>query len=374
LLTNERVAAVVNTSAIAENIRNIKKIIHPNCEIMAIIKADAYGHGACELADIMLNSGVASFGVAIIDEAIELRQHGINAPIVVMGHTHACKMPDIVRLSLIQTVYSYDMACKLNEVAEAFSMQADVHIKIDTGMGRLGFLCDDDSLSEIIKIKNLKNINIVGLFTHLSSEDSADKTFSTMQNEKFSQAVSKLARRGINNVSLHISNSAGVIDSPHLNYNYVRPGIILFGHYPSCEVNRSRLPLVPAMSWVTHVSHIKTVPPGTTIGYGHAFVTARESVIATIPVGYADGYPRSLGGKANVLVGGQLAPIVGKICMDQFMVDITDIDDVQVEDEVVLFGKQGNCGISVDELAEIAGTINYEIICGISKRVPRVYC
>lgn len=364
--------AEINLDNLAHNIREVRRLTRKDAMVTAVIKANGYGHGAPEIAKTFLENGADRLAVAVLSEAIELRKSGITAPILILGYTQPTLFDKVVEYDIIQTIYNYNDAKALSEVAGKLNKKATIHIKIDSGMGRIGFLPNDDSVEEIIKISKLPNIYVEGMFTHFAKADYKDKSYTKTQFERFSWVAKKLEERGLNIPIKHVSNSAAIIDMPELNLDMVRAGIIIYGLKPSDEVQLDKIDLKPAMALKARISHVKTVPKGTGISYGQIFVTERESKIATIPIGYADGFCRLLTGKAEVSVKGKRAKIVGKICMDQCMIDVTDIEDVKVGDEVVIFGyEEGHP--HVDELAEKLGTINYEVVCMVSRRVPRVY-
>jgi len=364
--------AEINLDNLAHNIREVRRLTRKDAMVTAVIKANGYGHGAPEIAKTFLENGADRLAVAVLSEAIELRKSGITAPILILGYTPPTLFDKVVEYDIIQTIYNYNDAKALSEVAGKLNKKATIHIKIDSGMGRIGFLPNDDSVEEIIKISKLPNIYVEGMFTHFAKADYKDKSYTKTQFERFSWVAKKLEERGLNIPIKHVSNSAAIIDMPELNLDMVRAGIIIYGLKPSDEVQLDKIDLKPAMALKARISHVKTVPKGTGISYGQIFVTERESKIATIPIGYADGFCRLLTGKAEVSVKGKRAKIVGKICMDQCMIDVTDIEDVKVGDEVVIFGyEEGHP--HVDELAEKLGTINYEVVCMVSRRVPRVY-
>lgn len=367
----QRLTAVVDLTAIKNNIKNIRKKIGESIKMICVIKADAYGHGAVESARAMVDAGADMFAVAFIDEAIELRKNGIDKPILILGYTSSSRMDDVVNFDVSQTIYSKQIAEELNEAAKRNGKIAKGHIKLDTGMGRIGFREDD--IADIKYISTLENICLEGIFTHFATADEADKSFTYEQAKRFKEALDKLKDKEIDFDIIHCSNSAGIMEFDDLAFTAVRPGIIQYGLYPSDEVNKDKLDIVPAMSLKSHISFIKTVEEGTPIGYGRAYYAPTKKVIATVPVGYADGYLRGMKNGGRVIINGKYAPITGRVCMDQFMVDVTDIDDVKIGDEVVIMGKQGGLEVSADEIASVMGTINYEVICLISRRVPRVY-
>lgn len=364
--------AEIDLNAIVHNLNEVKRVIKPGARIMAVLKANAYGHGAVKVAQTALASGADYLAVARLDEALTLRRHGIESPILVFGYIPPEHYPDSVKNSITHTVYTLEMARQLNKTAEEAGIQAKVHIKIDTGMGRLGFIPGQQALEEIKQLAGMTNLNVEGIYTHFADADNDDKTYTKIQFEKFMQLLSKLEIEGINFPLRHAANSAAVIDHPETHLDMVRPGIMLYGLYPSEKVQKHKVKLKPAMSLKTRVGHVKRVPPGTHISYGCTYCTDKETTIATLPLGYADGYTRMLD-DGEVLVHGVRAPVVGRICMDQCMINVGHIHNVKTGDEVVVFGcQEGKC-LPVEELAEKLGTINYELVCMISSRVPRVY-
>ena len=369
----ERVLAIIDLDAIAYNMTNIKSKVGKETGIIGIIKADAYGHGSVEISKVILENGADWLAVAVVDEGINLRKNGIAAPILLLGYTPELRLEDVVNNGFIQTVYTYKTAKKLSDVAVRLGKTAVIHIKIDTGMGRIGYRVNEASADEIVKISELPNIEVNGMFTHFSTADEKDKDYTLNQYKKFVQMDALLRERGLEIPIKHAANSAAIMDFDNMMFNMVRPGIILYGAYPSEEVDKDNLSIKPAMSVKTHVSYVKEVNEGDYISYGRKYQAVGKRIIATIPVGYADGFIRAYSNGGKVLIKGEYAPIVGRICMDQFMVDVTDIKDVQINDEVVLIGKQGNKEITVDFIASILDTINYEVFCTLSKRVPRQY-
>lgn len=369
----ERVLAIIDLDAIAYNMTNIKSKVGKETGIIGIIKADAYGHGSVEISRVILENGADWLAVAVVDEGINLRKNGIAAPILLLGYTPELRLEDVVNNGFIQTVYTYETAKKLSDVAVRLGKTAVIHIKIDTGMGRIGYRVNEASADEIVKISELPNIEVNGMFTHFSTADEKDKNYTLNQYNKFVQMDAFLRERGLEIPIKHAANSAAIMDFDNMMFNMVRPGIILYGAYPSEEVDKDNLSIKPAMSVKTHVSYVKEVNEGDYISYGRKYQAVGKRIIATIPVGYADGFIRAYSNGGKVLIKGEYAPIVGRICMDQFMVDVTDIKDVQINDEVVLIGKQGNKEITVDFIASILDTINYEVFCTLSKRVPRQY-
>lgn len=366
--------AEVNIDNIMNNICEIRRIVPKSTEIMGVVKADAYGHGVVEVSHTILKNGASRLAVSLIDEAIQLRLKGFDCPILILSYADPARADEIILNNLTQTVYSYELAKALSDSAVLLNRKVKIHVKIDTGMTRVGFMPGYSTVKSIVEISALPNIIVEGIFTHFASADEKDKTYTYQQFEKFMGICNELGRIGIHIPIKHVSNSAAIIQFPQMHLDLVRPGIILYGLYPSDDVDKSILNLKPAMSLKTNIILVKNAEKGTCVSYGRTFVTERESVIATLPIGYADGYSRLLSSKSSVLINGQLAPVIGRICMDQCMVDITDIDgSVSLGDEVVLFGTQADNNISVDDLAKAMGTINYEIVCIIGKRIPRAY-
>lgn len=367
-----RVQSNIDLDAIYDNIKNIRSNINKDTMIMAILKADGYGHGAVAVSKV-IDELVDAYGVAIVEEAIELRKSGITKPILILGVTNSGQYDLLIEYDVTQTVFSYDTAKMLDEEARKQGKKAKVHIKVDTGMGRIGFKADEQSMGEIGNICNLENVSVDGIFTHFANADEKNKFRVNQQFDKFMTFINRLEGIGIKIPIVHASNSAGIIDLPQANLNMVRSGIATYGLYPSEEVNKDNLKLYPAMTMTSQITYIKELPPGMGISYNSTYITTKNTKVATIPVGYADGYPRSLSSKGRVLINGQSVPIIGRVCMDQFMVDVTDIKDVKIGDKVTLFGRDGDEYISIEEIANRAGSFNYEFICDIGKRVPRVY-
>lgn len=367
-----RVQANINLDAIYDNVKAAKSLTKEGTKLMAIIKADAYGHGAVKVAET-LDDIADAYGVAILEEGIELRQAGVTKPILILGYTPAPLYEAMINYDITTAVFKYDMAKEISDTAVRLGKKAKIHIKLDTGMSRIGFKQDDESLETIIKISKLPGIEITGCFTHFARMDEKDKTKAKEQFKRYMDFTKRIEDAGIKIPVKHVSNSAGIIEMPEVNLDMVRDGISVYGMYPSEEVNKKRLPLTPAMEIISYISFIKTLEKGVEIGYGGTFTTTRETKVATIPVGYADGYPRSLSNKGCILINGQRAPIIGRICMDQFMVDITDIKDVHENDKVTLIGHDGDGYISIEEMADLSGSFNYEFVCDIGKRVPKVY-
>lgn len=367
-----RVQANINLDAIRYNLLEEKKIIHPDTKMMAIIKADGYGHGAVPIAHA-IDHIVDAYGVAIIEEALELRNAGITKPILILGYTSDLYATDLIENKITQTIFQYKMAKKLSDQAVKENKKALVQIKLDTGMNRLGFQPCMESIDTICEISKLPGITITGIFTHFACADITDKTSAYKQLETYLSFYKQLEERGVCIPIKHVANSAATLEMPEANLNMVRSGISTYGLYPSDEVYRENVQLQPAMELKSKVVFVKTVEKGIGIGYGSTFITKQKTIVATIPVGYADGYPRALSNKGRVLIHGKSAPIIGRVCMDQFMVDVTEIPNVKEGDSVTLVGTDGTESITVEELANESYSFNYEFVCDISKRVPRIY-
>jgi alanine racemase len=365
--------AEVDLDALAHNIREIRRLAQKDALVTAVIKADGYGHGAKKIAQTLLDNGADRFAVAVLDEGIELRRAGFKVPILILGYTEKERAEELVSYDMEQAVYSWDLAEGLSKEAVKQGKTAKIHIKVDTGMGRIGLQPNPESVQLIKKISQLPNIAIEGIFTHFAVADAFDKSYTEGQYEKFSWICRELEKENVKINVRHCANSATIIDLPQMHMNMVRAGIILYGLKPSDEVMLDRMQLKQVMSLKVRITHLKEIEAGQSVSYGRKFIAQEKVRIASLPIGYADGYTRMLSGKAEALVKGKRVPVVGRICMDQCMIDVTDIEDVKVGDEVVLFGGQGEGFIHIDELAEKLGTINYEIVCMISKRVPRVY-
>lgn len=366
--------AEVRLNSIAHNIKEIRRITNRKAGIMAVVKADAYGHGDCEAARVLLANGADCLAVARVSEGVRLRNSGFAAPILILGYTPPRQFRELLRYELSQTVYDLDTAFLLNEEAGRAGVRAKVHIKVDTGMGRLGVHYKGPGApGEIEAIARLQHLDAEGLCSHFATADSADKTYAREQFENFVDIAEELKRRGLEFPFKHCANSAAIIDMPETHLDLVRPGIVLYGLYPSEEIHRERISLRPVMVFKTSVAQVKKVPSGFKISYGATYTTPEPTIIATITVGYADGYSRLLSSKGEVLIHGHRARVVGRVCMDQCMVDVGHIPDVSAGDEVVLFGPQGQDEISVEEVARWWGTINYEVVCQVGTRVPRLY-
>ncbi|MEW6408851.1 MAG: alanine racemase [Nitrospirota bacterium] len=362
--------AEINLEALSHNLAEVRRMIG-NRGILAVVKASAYGHGAVPVAKRLELERVEAFGVAIFEEGIELREGGISKPIIVLTGLNHDEVESAIHHNLTPVVYNLDSARYISEISDRLGRKTNIHVKVDTGMGRLGFRVDD-AVDAILKISGFNSINIEGILTHFADADLADKEYANLQVKLFREVVDKLSKYGIDIPLHHAANSAAIIDYEPALFDMVRPGIMLYGYFPSNEVRR-RVDLKPVLSLKSKVISLKRVPAGTSISYGRTFITRRESLIAGIPLGYADGYSRLLSNNGEVLIRGKRAPVAGRICMDIFMADVTDIDGVSEGDEVVLIGKQGNEQITADDIALRTGTISYEVLCSISYRVPRIY-
>jgi len=365
--------AEINLDNLIHNIQEVRRVVKDEAKITAVIKADGYGHGALEIAGTLLENGADRLAVATLSEAVQLRRVFQKVPILVLGYTPESCAEDVITNKIVQTIYSLEQARHYSNKAQELAMETAFHIKLDTGMSRLGLQPVSETIIEIKEISQLPNVTIEGIFTHFAVADEIDKTFTKKQYEKFMHFCEKLEKEGVDIPIKHVSNSAGIIDLPDMNLDMVRAGIMLYGLYPSDEVNKECVDLKQVMSLKVRISHVKELSEGIGVSYGLKFVTDKSSKIATLPIGYADGFTRMLTGKAEILVKGTKVPLVGRICMDQCMIDVTGVDGVSRGDEVVLMGTDGIQTISIDEVAQKLGTINYEIVCMIGKRVPRVY-
>ena len=368
----ERGYVTVDLDALEANIQAIRARAGAGVGVMGIVKADGYGHGAVPVAKT-IEPYVEGYGVATIDEALILRRHGITKPILVLGVTPKMRFDDLLNCNISPTIFQYEKAERLSKRARILGKKGKLHIAVDTGMSRIGLKPDEAAADEVKRISRLPGIEIQGIFTHFAKADETDKESAGRQLALFNHFLELLKERGVEIPVKHCANSAGIIDMDDSHFDLVRAGIILCGVYPSDEVEKERITLTPALEWKSKVVYKKTVPAGTPVSYGWTCFTERETVIATIPVGYADGYLRNLSNKGDVLIRGRRARILGRVCMDQMMVDVTGIPDVEEGDSVTLIGADGKERITVEELAERSGGFHYEILCGIGMRVPRVY-
>jgi len=362
----------VNLDAIAQNVKNIKKLIGKKKELMAVVKGNAYGHDILEISSVVLENGATRLAVARLEEAIFLRKAGITVPILVLGLTLKPQAESLVSYDITPTVCEFEMIEKLSELAVQMNKMAKIHLKVDTGMGRIGIF-PDDVLRFIKRIKALKKVEIEGIFTHFSVADEKDKFYTEEQFRKFIEILTILEKEGIKIPIKHVGNSATLLDLPHMWLDMVRPGLAIYGLYPSKEVKKT-INLIPAQQFKTKIVFIKELPRGESISYGRIYITKRRMRVASLPVGYADGYNRLLSNQGEVLVRGQRVPIIGRVCMDQCMIDVTNLTQVEIGDEVVLWGRQGEEMITVEEIAQKIRTINYEIVhLPDKKRVAKLF-
>ena len=369
ILNFDNTRVKIDLDAIAHNFDAVRE--KTGVRVMAVIKADAYGHGAIQVARL-LEDKCAFFGVSSMLEAMELRQAGLKTPILILGHTPVSAFPTAIGQGIRPTIFHYEDALALSEAAQQLGCTAPFHFAVDTGMSRIGFQATEESADICAKIAALPGLVAEGLFSHFATADCADLSRSYRQAELFAAFDDMLKARGVHIPIRHLDNSAGLMNFP-AHYEMVRSGIVTYGMYPSDEVNPALLELKPALRWESRITHVKLLEPGREISYGGTIVTTRPTMVATIPVGYADGYRRSLSGKFYVLIRGRKAPILGRICMDQMMVDVTDIPEAQLNDRVVLVGTDGSETITMEAISAAADSFNYEFVCGISRRVPRIY-
>ncbi len=360
--------AEVNLNSLRHNIRRIKKLT--NSEIMPIVKADAYGHGAVQIVRTLREEGIQRFGVAFLEEALELRSHFSDSIIMVIGPTLPEYSEILVKEEIIPEIFQVEQAIALSEAAVKLKKNAKIHIKIDTGMGRIGFR--ETALEDITQISLLPNIYVEGIYTHLATADSPDLSYTQRQLNQLNKLHDRLSASGIDIPIRHAANSPAVMQVSASHYEICRPGLIVYGLNPLEDLAQD-IDLLPVLSLKARISHLKTIDPGESVGYGRSFFAERSTKVATLPLGYADGLRRAMSNGGEVLIKGQRVLIIGKVCMDQTMVDVSDIENVAVGDEVTILGKDGDEAITAKELADRADTISYEILCGITKRVPRIY-
>ena len=369
----------VDLDAIAHNYQVIQKSLSDGCRPIAIVKADAYGHGAVPVSKALQKAGADFFGVSNLEEALQLRRGGITQPILILAYTppeEACRLAEH---DIIQTVLTLDNACRLNNAAAESGCTVRVHIKLDTGMSRIGLPCREpedlrEAVEEAAAICRLPHLKVEGIFTHFASADEAqDGGYTRLQYERFIRVADQLEEKGYSIPVRHCCNSAATMVHPDMHLDRVRPGIILYGLAPDATWMQELVDLRPAMELKTVVSMVKTIPASTPVSYNRTFTTAHPTAVATVPIGYADGYPRAMSGRARMLVNGRPAPVIGRVCMDQCMLDVTGIPGVDAGSVVTVFGRDGDVVIPVEEVAALSGTISYETVCLIGKRVPRVY-
>lgn len=373
-MENRRTYVTVDIGAVRENFRQMENNLKPQAKIIAVVKANAYGHGAAVLAgEIEENPRVWGFATATVEEAVELRESGITKPISILGYTFPENCGQLAHYDLRPAVWKLDHAREISQAAVEQGKKVFIHLAVDTGMSRIGFSDGRESLKEIQEIGKLPGLEIEGIFTHFARADEASLEPAREQLERYLSFLKLLEEAQIHVPLRHCSNSAGILRLPEANLDAVRAGITMYGIYPSDDVEREPVRLQPVMEWKSHISYIKEVGAGVEVSYGGTYVTEKPTRIATIPVGYADGYPRSLSNKGYVLVWGQKAPILGRVCMDQFMVDVTHIPQAADGDEVTLMGRDYGSVLTVDELGALSGRFPYEFVCCISSRVPRLY-
>ncbi|MFA5905232.1 MAG: alanine racemase [Desulfobacula sp.] len=376
------VTACIDLGAIGNNVRNLKAMTRQSCRFMAVVKADGYGHGAVHIAEKALASGADLLGVARLHEAIELREAGIRAPILVFGYIHPSQAPLAAALDITITVYGLEPASQVSDRVKSSGTLLKTHLKVDTGMGRVGMIVDKTlsdkdarkkTVQEIKGILDLPGLDLQGIYTHFAAADSKDKTYTRLQTEAFDALLSDLDDAGIDIEIRHAANSAGIIEFPESHYDMVRAGISLYGLYPSRDVDRSGVRLFAAMTLKSVVTSVRKVPKGFFVSYGMTHETQQETILASVPIGYADGFSRLFSSNGQMLVKGQRAPIVGRVCMDQTIIDVGQIPGVGVGDEIILMGSQGKEILGADDLADRIRTINYEIVSALTARVKRVY-
>ena len=367
-----RVYAEINLDAIVKNVDNLMALTKENTGALAVVKADGYGHGDVAVAKAVAQK-VTGYAVATLDEAVNLRENGVKKPILVLGYVDPYEFDILVSHEITATVFDVETAQLLADAARVQKKQAHCHIKVDTGMRRIGLEPDENGIAIVKQITALKELSADGIFTHFAASDETDKTSAEHQFKLFTDFTGRLEKEGIHFTYRHCANSAAVIDMPQVDLDMVRLGIAMYGMYPSDEVKKEKVELFPALDLKSHITMVKEIPAGEKVSYGGTFTTTRTTKLATVSVGYGDGYPRALSSKGYGLVRGQKAPIVGRVCMDQMMVDVTDIENVTRADIVTLIGKDGDAEITVEEIAALAGTFNYEFVCDLGKRIPRSY-
>lgn len=363
--------AEVDLGAIAKNVEAIKRFVGTRVAVMAVVKANAYGHGILEVSRTALRHGASWLGVALKEEASYLRQQGVKVPILILGTTPPEQAGEVVRANVSQTVYSYSQGLAFAQAAAKQGKKAKLHFKIDTGMGRLGFLPSAEAREAILALCRLPSVEAEGIFTHFAAAES-DQTFTRLQLQRFQQFKEELERKGAFFPWVHAANSAALLNFPESRFCLVRPGITIYGHYPAPWL-AEKIRLFPAMSLKARVASVKEFGPGESISYGRTYFTKGRTTVAVIPLGYADGYSRLLSNRGEVLIRGEQAPVIGTVCMDQFMVDVSHVPGVQLGEKVTIFGRDGEKELPVEELAAKIGTVNYEVLCAVSARVPRVY-
>lgn len=363
--------AFISLDAVRENYIQLKKLLADNIDILAVVKADAYGHGAVGVSKTLEETGCRHFAVATLEEAIELRDAGIGTTIIILGGIYKGQEIDTIRYKLTPVIFNEAILASLNRTAIETGKTVNIHVKIDTGMGRLGIM-PQDAGHFFYNLREFKGIRAQGILTHLAEMDEENKGFSEVQAGSFLSIIETLKKLGIEPTYRHIANSAAMVNIPETHFNLVRPGIMLYGVYPAKKL-REKVLLKPVMELKTKIIQLKRLSKGSSVSYGRTFFTERDGIIAVVPIGYGDGYPRHLSNRGEMLIRGKRARVAGVVCMDLTILDVTDINDVQEEDEVIVIGKDGSDEITAYELAEKADTIPYEILCSIGKRVPRIY-
>lgn len=372
--TYSRIYAKINLDAICHNMEAMHAKLKEGTKMFAVVKTDGYGHGAIEIANTIENLDyLFGFCVATVEEGLILRRHGVKKPILILGYTFEDQYEDIILNDLRPAVFTMEMAKSFSDIATNLNHDVKIHIKIDTGMSRIGLRVKEENAKLIAQIATLPHIIVEGIFTHFAKADEYDKTAANNQIALFKHMIELTESEGVTIPYKHCSNSAGIVEIPAANMDIVRAGITLYGLWPSNEVDKSKIDLAPALELKSKISYVKTLEAGRQISYGGTYTTTKEERIATIPVGYGDGYPRSLSNKGYVLIHGKKAPICGRVCMDQFMVNVTEIPGVKIGDEVTLIGRDGNERITTEELGDLSGRFNYEFVCDLGKRVPRVF-
>lgn len=371
---HNRVCARIDLDAVLYNIEQMKNRIGGDAQLIAVVKTDGYGHGAVPIARMLEDVPyVWGYAVACLEEAVQLKENGMKKPVLVLGCVFPDQYEEMIRYDIRPAVYTEEMAKAMSEEAVRQGKDVFFHIKVDTGMGRIGFPVNEESADTIRRVSELPNVQLEGMFTHFAKADETDKTYTYEQHRKFLWMKEQMEKRGVAIRYYDCDNSAGIIDFPDMKHDLARAGISMYGMYPSEEVDQDAVRLKPALTLTSHVTFVKDVEPGTAISYGGTFVAEKKMKVATIPVGYGDGYPRSLSNKGFVLIHGKRAKILGRVCMDQFMADVTEIPETKFMDPVVLIGADGDEQITVEELADLSGRFNYEFVCCLGKRIPRVH-
>lgn len=363
----------INREKAIHNFLEVRRAVGPNRKICAVVKADSYGMGAVEMSKMYLQNGVDMFAVAVIGEALELREEIKDKDILVLGYTTEEFYDDAINNNIILTIYNYEHAVKLNEIAGKMNKIANIHIKVETGMNRLGFLPTEENADLVKLISEMKNLKIQGAYTHFARADEKDKTAAHIQGKRYLSFIDMLEKRNVTIPIKHMANSAAIIDLPEYYLDMVRPGIILSGFYPSNEVNMNEYIFKPCVTLKARLANVKELEAGEGIGYGHLFKTSDKTVVGTIPLGYADGYSRLFSNNGYVVVKGVKCPILGKVCMDQFMIDLSNIDNPQIGDEVIIYGDGTDGAMTAEDAANVRKTISYEVLTNLGKRLPRKY-